>query len=172
MSNAGCRTTPSTTRKTTLKATSTTPNSRRYRSASRRRARANTLRRQLFARPKAVASSSDGLDQPVAAAAIDLAAEAPDVDLDDVRLGHEVRIPDGLDEALLREHLARMAREHLEQRELLARQADLPACPVDLAGRRIQPEIADSNDRRWFARTAPAEGSDSGQQLRGSELFR
>src|SRR6266487_1336810 len=118
MSNAGCRTTARTTRKTRLNAPRTAANSTRYRAARRRRALANTLGRSLRVRAQTVTCTSDGLDQPIAAPMVDLASKASDVDLDDIGLGGEVGIPDGIDEAPLVEDLAEVTCEDFEEREL------------------------------------------------------
>src|SRR6476660_4867398 len=99
-------------------------------------------------RTKPISRPADRLDEPVAAPGIQLAAEAPDVDLDDVRSRRVVGIPHGVEEAILREHLPGMASEDLEQRELARRQADLHTGAANDHRRRGELEIADMDDRR------------------------
>ncbi len=52
-----------------------------------------------------------------------------------------------------------------KQDELLGREIDLRLATPDLMGRRVEPQLADLDDRRPLALAAPHQGTEPGQQL-------
>ena len=90
-----------------------------------------------------VADAADRVDEPRLAAGLGLAAQVADVHVERVRAEAEVVAPDALVDHRAREHLARVAQEQLEQRELGARQLDRLAVARHLARPRVQLEIAE-----------------------------
>ena len=82
------------------------------------------VRREMSGRSygQPVAHAADGLDHAVA----ELAAQVPDVDVDDVGAGVEVVPPHVGQKLFARQHLPGMAEEHLGEGELACRQLDDP----------------------------------------------
>ena len=64
-----------------------------------------------------------------------------------------------------------MPHEQLEQRELLRRQLDRLAGPVDVMGRRIEAEVAHLQDRRPLHGSASNQRPDAREQLHEVEGF-
>ena len=73
-----------------------------------------------------------------------LAAEVPDVDVERVRGRAEVVAPHALEDDRSREHLARVAQEELEQRELGSRELDRASPRLHLAGPEIELEVGEA----------------------------
>ena len=97
--------------------------------------------------------------------AVELAAQVADVDVDDVAAGVEVDAPHRVEELLAREHLARVAHEVLEQRELAARQVDLDVVAArGDAGLGVEREVADGHDASR-SRALPRGGAHAGGEL-------
>jgi hypothetical protein len=117
------------------------------------------------ARRNSVPGTADRLDQPVASALVNLPSKAPDVDLDDVRLRREVRVPEGIDEAVPREDLAGMSREELEERELARGEVDLAGGTPDAEGCRVELKVADLDPGRSLLEPAPTECPDPCAEL-------
>ena len=116
-------------------------------------------------RAQPVARAADGLDQAIAPTVIDLPSETPDVDLDDVRLRHEIGVPQGLDQSLLAKDLPRMTGEELEQGELAGGQPDLATTTPHTQGRWIQLEIGDVDPRRTVINPASPKRPNPGPEL-------
>src|SRR5262245_1665392 len=98
---------------------------------------------------------------------VNLSADAPDVDVDDVGRGVEVQIPYMLQQHRPRNDLAVVANEVLENLKFARQQLDFPAT----AGRRsrdeVELEVADAEHRFLDdGRAAPGERLDPRQQLR------
>src|SRR2546427_116935 len=93
-----------------------------------------------------IAGSTYGGDGLRAAGLLDASADTADVDVDQVGAGIEVIAPDFLEQHAAGDHLAGIADQELEQRELRRQQADLlPATP----GRTAHPRrTAWSGNRR------------------------
>src|SRR5206468_7795194 len=66
-----------------------------------------------------------GVDEPLLAVRLELAAQVADVDVERVRVGPEVVAPDLLEDHVAREHTLRVREEQLEQLVLGARERDL-----------------------------------------------
>ena len=96
-------------------------------------------------------------------------AEAPDVDLDHVRLGPEVGPPHRVDQAVLGEDVAGMTSEHLEKRELLGGQVHGAAAQPDDATGGIDLKVTGPEDGVPLGDAPPAQRPDAGEQLGGGE---
>src|SRR2546423_1779519 len=113
LSNIAWRTKPS------AKRTAAIPTAK----ASVRRSRSGILRMVLIV-PEPIAESPDRLQRAASKGAVDLLAQIPDVDVDNVRIALVGHVPRVLDQHLPRQHDARPAHEQVQQRELLRRQGD------------------------------------------------
>ena len=74
---------------------------------------------------------------------VDLGAQVPDVDVDDVGAALVGEIPGVLEEVEPGEDLLGPSHERLEQRELLRRQIDLGITAPDPPRRRVEPQVTD-----------------------------
>src|SRR5579863_3968798 len=88
------------------------------------------LARSTDAKPDA----ANGVDQRVSLLAVHFAADAADINVDDVGRGIEVQIPDMLQEHRPRHHVALVADQIFEHLELARQQLDFPAPAVDCPG--------------------------------------
>ncbi len=75
-----------------------------------------------------------------------LAAEVHHVHVEGVGGRLEVEAPDGLEDLLAGEDLARMREEHLQEGELRAGQLDLAAVAGDLTGREVHAEVGEGEE--------------------------
>src|SRR6478672_1077980 len=75
--------------------------------------------RVLARSTEAISDATDGMDQWIGLLVVDLAAHAPDIDVDDVRRGIEMQIPHMLQQHRARHDTAFVAREVFEQLEFL-----------------------------------------------------
>src|SRR6186713_2990192 len=81
-------------------------------------ARRNVEERSVLARStEAISDAADGVDQRIGLGIVDLAADAPDIDVDDVGGGIEVQVPDMLEQHRAGDHAALVADEVFEQLE-------------------------------------------------------
>src|SRR5919107_1706385 len=90
--------------------------------------------------------TANGVDQARLAAGLGLAAEVSDVDVERVRGKAEVVTPDALEDDRARQHLARVAQEELEQRELGARQLDRAPTALDVACAQVERNVGERQD--------------------------
>ena len=95
---------------------------------------------------------------------VDLAADAAEVDLDDVGVAVEVDVPGVGQELGLRHGRAGVAHQVLEDGELLARQVDVVATARGTCGRPGRAEVVDLDRRPVGRRTAAQQGPQPGQQ--------
>ena len=102
---------------------------------------------------------------------VDLAAQATDVHLDDVRVAVEVVVPHAGEDLGLAQHLAGPAHEELEHVELAGGERDLDVAAPDPARAGVDPQVADRRPgtgsrpavRRSSARTrATSTGNENG----------
>src|SRR3954463_1989140 len=84
-------------------------------------------RRVLARSTETISDAADGVDQRIGLGIIDLATDAPDIDVDDVCGGIEMQIPDMLEQHRTRDDAALIADEIFEQLELPRQQRNLPA---------------------------------------------
>src|SRR6266702_373101 len=138
---------------------STTTSSAVYEAVSR------TLIGSRTGSPHPVPDAARGADQRPFERPLQLAAQVPDVDVHDVGQPVVVVGPDVLQDPPPVDHLARVAHEELQQRELLRRQVDRPAVAGHRAGRRVQLDVFDTQPYRPLRGTAPDQRPQPGQQL-------
>src|SRR5512132_2840485 len=89
------------------------------RTAATARAATAVIRKRTVARSRAISDdpvtgSPHRLDRPAPVGFVELAAQAADVDLDDVGVAREVAVPHGGQDAVLGQHLAGPAHQRLE----------------------------------------------------------
>src|SRR5438094_1745004 len=120
----------------------------------------------------AISDAADGVNQRIGLAVVDLAADASDIDVDDVGGGIEVQIPDMLEQHRTGDDAALVADEIFEQLKLPRQQRNLPAAPAGAARDQVDCEIADSQKcflGDGLAATAerfqPREKLDEGERL-------
>src|SRR5216684_4489884 len=111
----------------------------------------------------------DRVNQLDLAFAVDDAAEAADVDLDQVREGIEIVVPDVLGDLFAAHDPAGIYREIFEQRVLLGGQGQLVAAARDAMRARIEAKVADLDDRILPHSAPTQESAQAGQQLRELE---
>ena len=110
------------------------------------------------------------MQQGLLEVAVDLGAQAADVDVDDVGLGIEVVVPHVFQEHGAGDDLSGVAHQVLEQPELPGLQLDLPAGAGDGAGQQIHLQVGDFQPGlRRFSATAPEQGLEAGVELREGE---
>ena len=102
--------------------------------------------------PQHVADPAHGVQQPRLAARLGLAPQVADVDAERVGGGAEVVAPHALEQLRAAEHLARVLEEHLQQRELGARQLERALAAPHLVRARVEHEVGEA---QVAARTAP-----------------
>src|SRR5437899_2790082 len=91
--------------------------------------------------------AADGMDERIGLLAVNLAADAPDVDVDDVGGGIEVEIPDVLQQQRARHDLALVANEILENLKFARQELDAAPAARYRARDEIEFEIADAQHR-------------------------
>src|SRR3954447_229565 len=111
-------------------------------------ARRKVEERSVLARStETISDAADGVDQRIGLGIIDLAADATDIDVDDVGGGIEVQIPDMLEQHRTRDDAALVADEIFEQLEFPRQQRNLPAAAARAPRDQVDGEIADPQDR-------------------------
>src|SRR5262245_65568583 len=76
---------------------------------------------------EAIPDAANGVDQRIGLLVVQLAADASDIDIDDVGRGIEMKVPDMLKQHGPRYHAALIAYQILEQLEFAGQQRDLLA---------------------------------------------
>src|SRR5690349_13872873 len=95
-----------------------------------------------------VAGAADGLDRVAPERMVDFLAQVADVDLDDVRVAVEMRVPDVLQDGGLGRRLPGAAQQELQHGELARGDGDRCVAAGYPAGRRVERQIAGCEDRR------------------------
>src|ERR1700736_2996945 len=140
----------------------TAPNTAMLTSANLNVEDRNALARSTDTKPDA----ANGVDQRISLLAVDLAAHATDIDVDDVGRGIEMQIPDMLQQHRPRHHVALVADQIFKHLEFARQQLDRPAAAIDRAGDEVELEVADAQDRLLdHGRAAPRERLDARQQF-------
>src|SRR5512143_4039465 len=98
--------------------------------------------------PDPVARAADGEQRGPPERPIDLRPQVADVDVHDVGVVVERRVPDGLDQLGPGHDLTGTPHERVEQGELPRGQPDLGVAPADLPGRRVEVHVADGHQHR------------------------
>src|SRR5919197_4649633 len=115
--------------------------------------------------PQGVAGPTYGLDEAGFAAGLELLAQGPNVDVDDIRLAQEVVAPNALEDQVAGEHLAGMAHQELEQLVLAGGQLDPAIAAADLARAGVELQVGQPKDLRPVRRRSAQERPHSGDQL-------
>jgi hypothetical protein len=103
---------------------------------------------------------------------VDLLAEVPHVDVNDVRAVLVGEVPRVLEQLEPAQHLARAAHERLEESELLRRQLELVLASPRATRRRVEPQVADLERGRPFHASSPRKCPQAREQLGERERFR
>src|SRR5271169_4691479 len=88
--------------------------------------------------------AANGMNERIGLPIVDLAADAPDIDVDDVGGGVEMEIPHMLEQHRPRHDLALVANEIFEDLEFPWQQLDVPAAAGHGSRHQVQLEIADA----------------------------
>src|SRR5499433_1688832 len=104
------------------------------------------------------------VDEGVRSSPIHLPSQAANIDVDDVRHGIEMQIPDVLQEQRARNDLTRVANEIRQELELLRQQLDLPPLAAHGAGEQVHLQVAHPQERLLHHGGAAA-----GQRIDASE---
>src|ERR1051325_2445771 len=113
-----------------------------------------------------VSATQDRMEKFRLKPVVDLAAKVVDINVDDVRAGIEVVMPDMLREDGAREDPVDVSHEILQERELLAGQLDRGFPPFRLVRDRIELEVGDLQEGRLFQGPPADEGAHARHQLR------
>src|SRR5262249_45903607 len=134
-------------------------------------ARLNVDDRSVLARSTdTVANSTNRMDQRICLVTIDLAPDAPDINIDDVGIGIEVEIPDVLQQHCARHHPPFVASQIFEKLKLAWQQLDLLTAAANAARYEIHFKIADAQHRLLDDRGAsPGQRVDPRQHFRKGE---
>src|SRR5690349_9348129 len=115
---------------------------------------------------EAVPDAAYGVDQRIGLLVIDLAAQPPDIDVDDVGRRVEMQVPDVLQQHGAGDHAALVADEIFQQLELLGQELHVLAVTAGGARDQVDGEIADpQNGFLGDGVAAPAERLEPGEQL-------
>src|SRR5690349_13492778 len=110
-------------------------------------ARRKVEERSVLARStEAISDAADGVYQWIGLGIVDLAADAPDIDVDDVGGGIEMQVPDVLQQHRAGDHSALVPDEVFEQLKLARQQRDLAAAAAGIARDQVDGEIADAQN--------------------------
>src|SRR5262249_30910214 len=128
----------------------------------------SVLTRSTEAKP----DTADGVNERIRLGGVNLAAHAPDIDVDDVGGGIEMQVPNVLQQHGPRYDLAFVAGQIFQQLELARQQVDVATATAHRAGHEIKLEIADAQDRFLHHRCAATrERLDARQQFGKRERF-
>src|ERR1051326_6394407 len=107
------------------------------------RASLKVVERSVLARsPDTIANTPDGVDQRIAMRAVDLATEAPDINIDDVSRRIEMQVPYVLQQHCAGHDVPGVANHVFEQLEFARQQLDSPPAPCGRPIDEIQLQIA------------------------------
>ena len=116
---------------------------------------------------KTVPCAANRMDQRIGLLAVDLATDAPDIDVDDICGGIEVKIPDVLQQHCPGYDAAFVANQILEKLELAGKKHNVLATPAGGPRHQVKCEIADTQDGLLDnGVTAPAKRLDARQSRR------
>src|SRR4030095_2977184 len=93
-----------------------------------------------------VSDTANRMDQRIGLLAVDLATHAPDIDVDDICGGIEMKIPDVLQQHCPGYDAAFVANQILEKLELAGKKQDILATPAGGPRHQVEREIADTQD--------------------------
>src|SRR6516225_3846801 len=140
-------------------------------------ARRNVDDRKVLTRSEVLArsadtipDSADSMNQRIGLLAVDLAANAADIDVNDIGRGIEVNVPDMLQQHRAGNNAIFVANEIFEQLELAREQFDFPSAPAHGSRDEIHLQVTDAQHRFLDERgAASGQRLDPRQQLREGE---
>src|SRR5262245_21746247 len=107
---------------------------------------------------EAVPDAANRMDQRIGLLVIDLAAQAPDIDVDDIGRRIEMKIPDVLQQHRPRDDAALIAHQIFQELKFLGQKLDVLAVPAHGPRDQVDRKIADTQDGFLRDRlAAPAE---------------
>src|SRR6266481_963877 len=113
-----------------------------------------------------VPDTANRMDQRIRLLAVDFATHPPDIDVDDIRRGIEMKIPDVLQQHGAGYHAALVAHQILQKLEFPRKKKDGLAVAARAPRHQIDREIADTQDGLLDnGITAPAQRLDARQQF-------
>src|SRR5688500_11675604 len=112
-----------------------------------------------------VSLAANGVDQPRAAARLELVPQARDVDVDDVARGVVAVVPDVTRDLRAIQRLAGAPHEQLEHRALACRERELPPRARTDPTRDVEPHIERIEHRRARARRTPEDRANPRREL-------
>src|SRR4051812_46357232 len=115
------------------------PNTAIANSASRKVEERSVLTRST----ETISDAANGMDQRIGLGIVDLAADAADIDVDDVGGGIEMQVPDVLEQHRAGDDAPLVADKIFEQLEFARQQWDLPAAAAGTACDQVDGEVAD-----------------------------
>src|SRR5260370_6382074 len=122
--------------------------------------------RVLVRSTERVPDAANRMDQRIGLLAVDLGADAPDIDVDDICRGIEMKIPDVLQQHGAGYHTAFVANQILEKLEFPRKQKNILAAPAGGPRHQVDREIADAQDGLLDdGVAAPAKRLDARQQF-------
>src|SRR5262249_55061400 len=120
------------------------------------------LARGTDAKPDA----TNGMNERIGLPVVDLAADAPDIDVDDVGRGIEMQIPDVLQQHRAGHDLALVANEIFEDLEFPRQQLDVAAAAGHGSQHEVHSEITDTQHGLFHhGGAAPGQSLHAGQQF-------
>src|SRR4051794_24936360 len=93
-----------------------------------------------------VSGAANGMDQRIGLLAVDLASQAPDIDVDNIRRWIEMKIPDVLQQHGPGHDAAFVAHQILQQLEFPGKQEEVLAAPAGRPRHQVDREITDTQD--------------------------
>src|SRR5215472_11208187 len=122
--------------------------------------------RVLARSTEAISDAANRVDQRIGLSIVDLAADASDIDVDDVRRRIEMQIPHVLQQHRAGDDLAFVARQIFQKPEFARQQLDVLAVPAGGPRDQVDGKIADAQDCLLGDRlAAPAECLQPREQL-------
>src|SRR6476660_3561685 len=93
-----------------------------------------------------VPNTANRMDQRIGLLAVDLATHAPDIDIDDICGGIEMKVPDVLQQHCPGYDAAFVANQILKKLELSRKKKNVLAMPADGSRHQVDREVADAQD--------------------------
>src|SRR5256885_10701595 len=122
--------------------------------------------RVLARSTETVPDTAHRVDQRIGLLAVDLAADAPDIDVDDIGRGIEMKIPDVLQQHCPGYDAALVANQILQKLKLSRKKKNFLAASAGGPRHQVDREIADAQDRLLdYGIAAPAKRLDARQQF-------
>src|SRR5262249_39293497 len=118
-----------------------------------------------------VAHPAHRMEEGAVKATINLAPEIADIDIDDIGITEEVKVPDVLGNLCAGEHVPGMAHEIFQEGELPRAQLDQASATMDLAPGGVHSKVTEVQDRIHLQGRSAQQGTQAGHQLREGEGF-